>query len=108
VNFCIPNQIKKATRDHRKNAGTLGAQWTRLFIEAFNELKHRVLEYRHGRHEVAGVVQTVRTRSWPTGAPLVSRRREESPIDERLEGAAERVSSVDRSIEAGLAKLDGA
>ena len=39
---------------------------------------------------------------------LVSRRREKLPIDERLEGAAERVPSVDRGIEAGLAKLDGA
>ena len=43
VNFCIPNQMKKATIDHRKNAEILGAQWTLLFIEAFNELRHRVL-----------------------------------------------------------------
>src|ERR1700761_4955522 len=35
-------------------------------------------------------------------------RRKEARINERLEGRAERVPSVDRSIEAGLAKLDGA
>jgi hypothetical protein len=36
------------------------------------------------------------------------RRREKLPIDERLEGAAEGIPSVDRGIETGLAKLDGA
>ncbi len=39
---------------------------------------------------------------------LVACRRQEAPIDERSEGGAERVPCVDRGIEAGLAKLDGA
>jgi len=38
----------------------------------------------------------------------VACRRQEAPIDERLEGGAECVPGIDRSIEAGLAKLDGA
>src|SRR5260370_42413675 len=39
---------------------------------------------------------------------LVVCRRQEAPIDERSEGGAECVPCVDRGIEAGLAKLDGA
>src|ERR1700739_1540961 len=38
----------------------------------------------------------------------VACRRQEAPVNERLQGGAERVAGIDRSIEAGLAKLDGA
>src|SRR5258708_6213298 len=40
--------------------------------------------------------------------PSLQRRRQQLPIDERLEGATERIASVDRSVEAGFTKLDGA
>ena len=96
-----PQTLRSARRGPRRPAGS----------PPHRSPVEQDIEFRNigiGRHEVAGVVATVRTCSWSTGAPLVSRRREEFPIDERLEGAAERVPSVDRSIEAGLAKLDGA
>src|SRR5271168_4404303 len=39
---------------------------------------------------------------------VVACRWQEAPINKRLEGGAERVPGVDRSIEASLAQLDGA
>src|SRR5271168_213590 len=44
----------------------------------------------------------------PDGTRLGPCRWQKAPIDERLDGGAERVAGLDRGIEAGLAKLHGA
>jgi hypothetical protein len=82
--------------------------------DCFHQTLVRVREQLHSNlpifmsvRPVAGLSGTAST-SWPTGAALFSCRREEFAVDQRLEGGEERIPGVDCSIEAGVAKLNGA